>query len=214
MSYGFSLQNASGDIVIDQNFRNLEVIQSGTVSGSGGRFSVSFPATEFALCFFQTSPGNHFAFGRTTTTSAFWYSAGLSTCGYIIVAPRSDGNVGTQPGIAVFDGSSRCVFSSNRSYIKITSAFNIPNGLGYQQTHTHADAPYSDYICGGYMGLLFAFCDIYAMRTLRRTATNALYADGVMDESLGEHLMGYTTGDWGAGFSTPNYGWPILFGRL
>ena len=209
MSNGIKIFNTGGDIVIDQDFRNLEVIQSGTVAGSNSNFTVNFPTTEFALAFFEVDVGQSFAFGLTSTTQARW-TVDRSTCKYKIVAPRSNGDLGSGNGIGVFDGSGRCVYSSNREYVKVIEAVNIPFQRG-EYNFGHAAVPGGTLVCGAFLGIYDAFCSWISMRVFTRsTNSNIRVSGGFINSS---HLMDFTTSDWGdgsAGGTNPSF--PLIYG--
>ncbi|WP_395138301.1 hypothetical protein [Schlegelella aquatica] len=209
MSYGFVVANDANEIVIDQDFRNLEIIQSGTVAGNNGNFTVNYPATEFALAFFEVGLNEQFAFGQTTTTEARWYANRL-ICRYYICAPRADGDVGVAPGVAVFDSAGRCVFSSNRDYAKVLAAANLPGGSGAYDV-SHPAAPAGSLVCGAYLGLYTAFCNSAWPRVMRRLNDTTIRIESGPGSAVA-HLQGVTYSDWGPGFTSPTYGYPIIFG--
>ena len=216
MSYGFSTSNTSNEIVIDQNFRNFEVIQSGTVVGSNGAYTVNYPTTEFALAFFEVGQNQQFCFGPTTTTQARWFAQRLS-CRYVICAPRANGDAGTEPGVAIFDASSRCVFSSNRDYIKIDEARNLPGPTQHLQTYSasHLAAPFDSLVCGAYLGVWNAFCSQVLFRSFKRTSTTNIEVGTFAQFPFPSpfHLLGDNRADWGPGGGSDGYGYPIIFGR-
>lgn len=179
MSYGFVVTNDANEIVIDQDFRNLEIIQSGTVTGNNDEFTVYFPPTEFALVFFEVGLNERFAFLQATTTEARWHAQRL-TCRYYVCAPRADGDVGTAPGVAVFDSSGRCVFSSNRDYVKVLAAMNLYIGPGSAQEVSHPAVPAGSLVCSAHLGLRYMAPDyLFAPLALRRLSETTLRVEAV-----------------------------------
>jgi hypothetical protein len=214
MSYGLVVSNSSNNIVIDQDFRNLEIIQSGTVTGSSFAFTVNYPTTEFALAFFEVGQNEEFCFGLTTTTQARWL-AQRATCRYIICAPRTNQSAGTSSGVAVFDGSSRCVFSSNLSYVKIEEATNFrgPTVIAETYNQSHAAVPFDSLVCGAYLGIHRMYCSIALLRRFKRTTTTNIEVGQNSFSNNINHLIGFSKTDYGGGGYTLGYGYPIIFGR-
>lgn len=166
MSYGFAtLNNANGDVVIDQDYRALEIFAEGTITSSGGGLSsintITCPSgLTYPMFLIEMTAGKKYIFGIPTATTLKFttdHSAG-QTFEYKIAAVRNDANAGTGYGAAVWDASGRCVFSTARKYVRLRTAltpadYGTPEFLvggtgtpyGYKYTHTSKPIPFGTF---------------------------------------------------------------------
>lgn len=130
MPHGLQVQNSSGDLVIDQDFRNYEIIAEGSTSWVGTGLSsykdISFSATALPPLVFTRST----AFGGLACatliktganyTSARLYSAdyfGTFAFDYFVAAPVNAASADAW-GLQVFDAAGNRAFDSGKRYVQ------------------------------------------------------------------------------------------------
>ncbi len=217
MSYGIQVQNSSGDIVIDQDFRNFEVVQAGSVSGGGGLFTVNYPTCETPMLFVRAVPGSQVMGGRVSYTEARWVMTGVTSCDYIIASVRTNNALSASHGLAVYDQGGRVVFDSGRQYIKTFTSVTIPPNTPENGVVWHDSEPFTSYMSVQFLGVRDMFCNLIFPHAIQRTTTNSItmrvwYAH-VSDPEI-PHIFGSGFGDVGGGYYRHSPRIPILFARL
>ncbi|MGO4701709.1 hypothetical protein [Dyella sp. 2RAB6] len=122
MSAGFEVINDSQSILIDQNFQNLALISSGSISigsnsSAGGYFgSTTIPATGVPLIFVR-SAGLVSIISATNGRFDWRLAKGVTTFDYYAFAPPQSlsGNVGLQ----VFGSDGKLCFDAQQKYLRI-----------------------------------------------------------------------------------------------
>lgn len=178
MSYGLSVQSSSGDIQIDQDFRNFQVIAEGTgatiASGSlSNYYEITFTATAnpplictrsttyavFCPTLIKDGSGNYHKariYSYATLVSSVTFD-------WFVAAPL-DALSGDAWGMQVFDATGAKVFDSGAKYLRILDvvpfdlgAFETGAGLGGGGTYlpvTHASAAGSYCVLNGLRGFI------------------------------------------------------------
>lgn len=152
MTFGFKLYNDSGDLVIDHDFQNHVIAESGSASpGGNGIFSVSFagsyaPSRQPLL--FARCSDTHVGFVGWTFSAGnivgFEYVVkGSGTVNWKLTVtptgPSSDAY-----GLRVFDVGGAIVFDSGLDYLSLVDAITV-NYSGFatgNQSHASATTPY------------------------------------------------------------------------
>lgn len=130
MSYGFSAQNQSGYVQIDQDYSNYTVVTTGTLSvaGSEAGSAVSFTDRGSApLVFAKTASNVYVALKDVTNTSATFQTydtAGnyaAATISYMLCWPASTGSAPTGHGLCIYTPSGSVAFDSSRNYPRVVN---------------------------------------------------------------------------------------------
>lgn len=139
MTYGLgTFRNSNNEVIIDQNFRCVEVISSGTLSV--GNFTQTNSATRLNFPFALQIPlvlwklpvggSNQFFFFQQQTTFIDVSQIGSTnfSLDYLICDIRTNNSGLSDFGLAVFDGQNRTVFSTNRRYLRGISTIENSSG--------------------------------------------------------------------------------------
>lgn len=137
MSFGLEVQNSTGDLVIDADFRNFEIIAEGTSthpgSGLNSYVDIAFPATANPPLVFVRSTGYGLGCasllrdGSGNYTSARLYSEApynAFSFDWFVAAP-ADAVSSDDWGLQVFDASAKKVFDSGVRYIQFQDVVPI-----------------------------------------------------------------------------------------
>jgi len=130
MSFGLQVQNSGGDVLIDADFRNYEVVAEGTATHVGSGLSafvdVSFSATNRPPLVFVRSTS--FGLGQATmlksggglyNNARLYSEAPFNTFGFDwFVAAPVDSQSADAWGMQVFDAAGLKVFDSGRRYLQ------------------------------------------------------------------------------------------------
>lgn len=156
MSFGLLVQNSNGGTVIDQDFQNHYIAETGTVSTPGGgsadnvvTFSGSYAPSRQPLLFGRCT-GGHICFQQWTFDGAgnitgFKYGniEGSLTFNWMLAVTPSGASSDTF-GLQVLDAGGNIVFDSGFKYLKIVDVISV-NLFAYATgnfTHASATTPY------------------------------------------------------------------------
>lgn len=209
MSYGISvIKNANDKILIDQNYRNLRVMASGSATVATGAFTLY--GTDGLGCVISTSgltnPILFMQLGSIKTLGGYIDSNGdyrvklfntaagpvaaNDTIPYALCAMDTSGGTGGGVGLAVLDDQGRVVFSSSRSYMRLAHGATLDvnqTSFGGNTDVTTPNISLSAYMAipGAQMtGVLNQVGR--SVMTIQRTSTTVLnVADYVLDYGSG-----------------------------
>ena len=164
MGYGFSAQNNTGKIVIDQNYFNPHLFQEGSFTSGFKRIAFAANRADIPLVAVSTGIGGRPVFYMNTymNTAETAYkgvdllASGTGTTNYAFYDAVGGITSNTNWGMQVFDGSSNVVFDSRRAYLKVVDVVTL-NGTDYGHTYTHASVNPAWYVINSLTGLQFTF---------------------------------------------------------
>lgn len=229
MPFGFTAKNDSGEVLIDEGFRNFEIVQQGSLSffdspvANVYRFSLSYPSTTLPLVFVKIPNSSMFyAPGSSTSTNFRFCTIGLSVAEYIVAAPRENSDAGTAAGLKVVDAAGRVAFSSNRNYVKVGAASNfsastnnISSPGSFDFSHDACD--YSSYVFVPYPGVRVAFCNVLVPWSFQRPSSTTFRVTS--PSNSGSTAMGRwnanvgASSDYGGGITTTLSNYPFMIGK-
>lgn len=141
MSYGLEVQNSSGDLLIDGNFANFEIIAEGTSTHNGigltAYVDIAFPPTSQPPLVFVRSTSYGLACatllknGSGLYSSARLYSsAPFSTFSFdwFVASPAGASSSSDTWGMRVYDAAGDVVFDSGRRYVQFRDVVEIDLG--------------------------------------------------------------------------------------
>lgn len=221
MSYGLSVQNASGDVVIDDAYRNHAIVERGTVSVP--RLGASYPyfsqvrvvlATPIAMsrgpliwgvgasaslgvALVGTEVNGSAELIAFTLCTDLSFGGGTLSCDWVVTALPTSASSETH-GLRVWDSSSNLVFDSGLTYLKIRDVSSVltlsVNAPDYEfLTFTHA----------AMSTRLFCLSALYALATVMGTDDYNNYALGVRKSSNTQSYMYWVMYAYIAGESSP-----------
>lgn len=171
MSFGALFRTGGNEVLIDQNYRCFEVIQTGTLDFYNGFCDKSFLGVPDNFVPLIAPPiGLWIQIGQWNSglarlcafsDGAGWESAPnwSGSIGYAILAPRGDGAIGGAGyGMAVYDALGRVVFSTNRAYSRHRRTMDINIASMAQSPVTYAHEFYGN---SGEVYLTPLFCGIH-----------------------------------------------------
>lgn len=151
MSFGLEFKNSSGDVVIDGDYQNHVIAESGSASSSV-TFSGSYDIGRQPLLFVRCTT-DHIAFAR-------WAMSGSNVTGFqcagkiggasfdwkLAVTPSAPS--GESHGLRVFDSGGKVVFDSGLDYLNLVDAIGVATVTGGgalktgQSAHASAGTPF------------------------------------------------------------------------
>jgi hypothetical protein len=179
MSYGLQVQNSSGDLVIDHDFRNYEIADEGTATHAGTGIAyvkdVTFASSSVPPLVFVRSTAQALACvtlirsGGNYTTARFKAFDPFATFDFdwFIARPIASASADTW-GLHVFDASGNRVYDSGRRYLQIRDVVSVNldtlesgtgvNGSGYYP-FTHASVSGAFYCLSSMRGFISSILD-------------------------------------------------------
>jgi hypothetical protein len=123
MSFGISVVNTGGVVVIDNDYSNYAVFAEGTIASGSAPLTTIYP-DELIFYTIDTNGGE----ASFAIFENIWYASGAFR--YIRVRPLSSVAPGPESyGIRVFDSQNKTVFDSSSKYIKPVGMYSyLPFG--------------------------------------------------------------------------------------
>jgi hypothetical protein len=131
MPFGISqIRNSANEVILDQNYFALEVIQEGNLTSAGALsnlVTLDFTGITIPLVFIRMQVGSRYFFGPTTL-SRFWMSSNVAAgaaipyklCGLRADPAANPGGIGVRINLA---GTESIAFHSRRKYLRIVDCF-------------------------------------------------------------------------------------------
>lgn len=121
--FGLNVNDANGLRVADNRMRSWEAVSWGTISAVAySPFKIDIPASvDFPMVFTKYLGGEGFLVRgrRAQAEGAQWFlSTTTRDIPYVVAGFRNNGDGGGGWGIAKFDGSGRCTFSTSRAFLR------------------------------------------------------------------------------------------------
>lgn len=153
MTYGIStdLKNSNGEVIVDQNFACMEVLQEGSVTWPGGNFvtlgEITYSGILFPIVFVKLLTNVRFFFGPTTTTK-FWFSCNAATgtqidykvCGIRTINTEIPAGYGA---LIMKKGSNQIAFCSKRKYARIIDILQVSNEVAMDPIRAGDDVDFT-----------------------------------------------------------------------
>lgn len=145
MTFGISITNEAGDIVIDGEYQNHVIAEVGSAMPSVVNFSGSYDINARQPLVFARCTGDHIG-------QIDWLMSGNNVTGFRCagvnggvsfdwkLAVRPSGPSADANGMRVFDGSGKVVFDSGLPYLNVVDALSYNATTFPVQTLTHASA--------------------------------------------------------------------------
>jgi len=150
MTFGFQIQNSSGDVVIDADYQNHTVAETGsfTAASPGNVANTITFANSYAPgrqpMLFARCTGDFVGFyawvftGSNVTGATVYTRAGGSTVDWKLLATPTGASSDTF-GARIYDGSGNLVFDAGLNYLNLVDAVSF-TASGPDQNVTHASA--------------------------------------------------------------------------
>lgn len=199
MTYGMSVTNTSGDLVIDNTYKNMGLRQKVLFSlSAGGEQTITLTGAANPLLFISASGSGVGVIqaGISGSTYTWVIRAAGTSSGYVYVFDTPV-NASSSYGLVVFDGSGNQVFNSDNKYIRVVDVFNCSfSGGGFNTT---SNVPT---VSRSYASSSYAVCIATPRAGFDGFNTGAIRTDAISTTSTGISISNTITKSFSGPWST------------
>jgi len=199
MSYGITVNNSNGNLVIDNTYKNMGLRQKTSFSlSSGSEQTITFSSAVNPLLFISASGSGVGVIeaGLSGSTYTWVIRAAGTSSGYVYVF--DDPTAATSSyGIKVFDISGNQVFNSDNKYIRVIDVFNCSFSGGGFNTTSNVPTVSRTYSSSNY-----AVCIATPRAGFDGFNTGAIRTDAISTSSTGVSISNVITKSFSGPWST------------